>query len=90
VANHAKLVYKPLGLLVSVIGGLIAATVFKKTWSLVTHEDEAPHATQRDRRWQEVLVAAALEGAIFGLVKAALDRAGAKGFERATGAWPGD
>ncbi len=89
-ANLAKVVYKPLGLVVSVAGGVIASTVFKKLWSLVSHEDDAPKATQRDRKWSEVLGAAALEGAIFGCVKAALDRAGAKGFERATGAWPGD
>jgi hypothetical protein len=86
----AKLLYKPLGLSVSVIGGLVAGGLFKKLWSVVAHDDEAPRATQRDRHWKEILVAAALEGAIFGLVKAALDRAGAKGFERATGAWPGD
>lgn len=85
----AKLVYRPLGLIMSVLGGLIAGTVFKRAWSLIAH-DEAPNATQRDRPWKEVLGAAALEGAIFGLVKAALDRAGANSFERATGAWPGD
>jgi hypothetical protein len=89
-AHHAKLVYKPVGASVSVVAGLIAGILFKKVWSLATHEADAPEATQRDRKWKEVLVAAALEGAIFGLVKAALDRAGAKGFERATGAWPGD
>ena len=33
----------------------------------------------------KLLVAALLQGAIFGLVKAAVDRAGAAGFERATG-----
>jgi hypothetical protein len=86
----AKLLYKPLGLSVSVVGGLLAGALFKQLWSVVTHQDDAPKATQRDRQWKEVLGAAALEGAIFGLVKAALDRAGAKGFERATGAWPGD
>ncbi len=85
----AKLAYRPVGASVSVLAGLIAGALFKQAWRLVTQESEAPEATQRDRRWQEILLAAALEGAIFGLVKAALDRAGAKGFERATGTWPG-
>lgn len=90
VEKTAKLAYKPLATLVSVVAGIVATRLFAKVWTLVTDQDDAPQATQRDRTWQEVLGAAALEGAIFGLVKAALDRAGAKGFERATGTWPGD
>ncbi len=86
----AKLAYKPLATLVSVVAGIVATRLFSRVWTLVTDEDDAPQATQRDRHWKEILGAAALEGAIFGLVKAALDRAGAKGFQRVTGTWPGD
>ena len=85
-----KLVYKPMGMVVSVLGGLAASFIFKRVWKLVNGEDETPTATQRHRTWREILVAALLQGAIFGLVKALVDRAGAAGFERATGAWPGD
>ena len=92
-ATHApmlRLLYKPLSTLVSVIGGIIASLIFKRTWKLITHQEKAPTATQKGRTWREVLVAATLQGAILGLVKAAADRGGAVGFERATGAWPGD
>ncbi len=85
----ATLIYKPLGIVVSVLGGILAGTAFKWMWKLVAHEDEAPEATDRARGWMEVLPAAALQGAVFGFVKAAVDRAGAAGFERATGTWPG-
>jgi hypothetical protein len=37
-----------------------------------------------------MLMAAALQGAIYALVKATIDRAGAQAFERLTGEWPGD
>jgi hypothetical protein len=37
-----------------------------------------------------IILAAGLEGLIYGAVKAAVDRAGATEFERATGTWPGD
>jgi hypothetical protein len=84
-----KIIYKPIGLFVSVLGGIAAGAAFKRTWKLVAHSEEAPKATDRQRTWAEVLPAAALQGAVFGLVKAAMDRAGARGFERATGAWPG-
>lgn len=84
-----KALYKPLGMVVSVLGGVLASIAFRKLWQVVAHEDEPPAATERERRWAEVLPAAALQGAVFGLVKAAVDRAGAVGFERATGTWPG-
>ncbi len=54
----------------------------------LTGEDEAPSATAPDHTWREVLAAAALQGTIFGLVKAAVDRAGASGFRKLTGTWP--
>ena len=37
----------------------------------------------------EVLAAAALQGAIFAVVKAAVDRGGAVGVQKLTGEWPG-
>ena len=86
----AKLIYKPLGLAVSVLGAVLSGLLFKHAWKLIAGEDEAPAATDRDRKWAEVLGAAALQGAVFGFVKAAVDRAGAAGFARTTGVWPGD
>jgi predicted metal-dependent enzyme (double-stranded beta helix superfamily) len=85
-----KLLYKPLGVLVGVTGGLLAGAAFKQVWRRVGREDEAPTATDHRRGWSEVLAAAALQGAIFGVVKAAIDRAGAVGYSRLTGVWPGE
>jgi hypothetical protein len=59
-------------------------------WRVAADEEEAPQATDRRRGWGEVAAAAAAEGAVFAGVKALIDRAGATGFERVTGAWPGD
>jgi hypothetical protein len=86
----ARLLYKPFGLLFSVLGGLVAGAVFKRVWSAVANESEAPKATDEDRGWREVVAAAAAQGAVFGGVKAVIDRAGASGFAKLTGAWPGD
>lgn len=82
--------YKPFSVVISVLGGVLAGIVFKRIWRAVAGEDDSPDATDRDRSWTEILTAAALEGAVFGAVKAAFDRAGATGFERVTGSWPGD
>jgi hypothetical protein len=85
-----KLLYKPVSLLISVLGGVVAGAIFKRIWKLAAHEDEAPKATDAARGWSEILVAAALQGAIFAVVKAAVDRGAATGTRRMTGYWPGD
>lgn len=85
----ARLIYKPLGLLLSVCGGMIAGAIFKRIWGALRDEEEAPKATDADKSWGEVVAAATVEGAVFGGVKAVIDRAGAIGFAQLTGAWPG-
>lgn len=85
-----KLLYKSVGIVVSVLGGMLAGAIFKQVWKLAADEDEAPTATDVRRGWREVLLAATIQGAIFGLVKAALDRGTAEGTRKLTGVWPGD
>ena len=85
-----KLLYKPFGLLFGVLGGVLASMLFSKVWEAITDEPDAPDSTDRDRGWGEVVFAAAVQGALFGGVKALVDRAGAAGFAKATGTWPGD
>ena len=82
--------YRPIGLLVSILGGVAAGAVFRQVWMRVSDEPDPPHPTDRRYSWQEVLVASAIEGAVFGVVKAAIDRGGAKAYQNLTGVWPGD
>lgn len=86
----AKLAYRPVGLVSSLAGGLLAGAIFKQVWKRVREADDAPRALESEYGWREVLIAAAVEGAIYAVVKAAIDRGGAKAFERWTGEWPGD
>ena len=85
-----KLLYKPVGMLVSVLGGILAGMIFKRVWKLTAGEQEAPKATDAARGWREVLLAATLQGAIFAAVKAAVERGAAEGTRKLTGVWPGD
>jgi membrane protein len=85
-----KLVSKAVGMLVSVLGGMLARSLFKKIWQTATGEEEAPKPTDARRGWGEILLAAALQGAIFAVVQAALDRGTAEGTSKLTGVWPGD
>jgi uncharacterized protein DUF4235 len=86
----SKVPYKLVGMLVSVLGGILAGAVFKQVWKVGFGEEDAPKATDADRSWREVLLAATVQGAIFGLVKAAVDRGTAEGTRKVTGVWPGE
>jgi Protein of unknown function (DUF4235) len=80
--------YKPVGLVAGAAAGLLAGVLFKQVWRGLSGEDEAPGPTDEDRGWAEILIAATLQGAIFGLVRAAVDRGGAVAVRRTTGDWP--
>lgn len=75
---------------VSVLGGVVAGAIFKRIWKVAAHEEEAPSATDARRGWGEVLTAAALQGAVFAVVKAVLDRGTATATRGLTGTWPGE
>jgi Protein of unknown function (DUF4235) len=85
-----KLLYKPVSLLAGILGGLIADALFRRLWKITPGDDEAPKATDARRGWPEILLAAALQGAIFAAVKAAVDRSAAVSTQKLTGFWPGD
>jgi len=85
----AKILYKPVGLLVGIVAGYVAGQLFERLWALIGSGEPAD-PEDRDAGWVEPIVSAALMGAIFGAVRAVVMRGGAKGFERATGIWPGD
>jgi predicted metal-dependent enzyme (double-stranded beta helix superfamily) len=85
----SKIAYKPVGLALGAVSGMVAGAAFKQAWKVLGNDEDAPDATDEERSWGEVLIAAALQGAIFAAVKAAVDRAGATTTRRLTGNWPG-
>ena len=83
-----KIAYKPVGLLLSIGAGAVAGLIFKEIWKAASGDDDAPNATDEERGWGEIVAAAALQGAIFAVVKALVDRGGATGVRKLTGDWP--
>ncbi|WP_329112681.1 DUF4235 domain-containing protein [Streptomyces sp. NBC_01353] len=84
----SKIAYKPFGMALGATSGMAAGAAFKQAWKMIGRDRDAPDATDEDRTWREVLLAAALQGAIFAVVKSAVDRAGAAATRRLTGTWP--
>jgi H+/Cl- antiporter ClcA len=84
-----KLLYKPFGIVLGIVAGLIGRQLFNFVWAKIDDE-EPPEATTELAPLPKVILAAALQGAIFAGVRSAVNRAGARGFEHLTGIWPGE
>ncbi|TMK38943.1 MAG: DUF4235 domain-containing protein [Actinobacteria bacterium] len=83
-----RLLYKPFAIAFGALAGLISKRLFELAWGRVDAR-EPPAPDTRQTTWGKVLAAAALEGLVFKVTRAAIDRAGAVSFERLTGVWPG-
>lgn len=91
-STSAKILYRPVGLVTSIVAGILAGAIFKAVWHRTVAEGEGdpPKALESEHSFKEIFTAALIQGAIFAAVKAATDRGGARAFERVTGEWPGD
>ena len=93
-----KLLYKALatiadllgGVIADLFGGVLAGLIFRRVWRIIGRGDDAPKPTDAQRGWGEILLAAGLQGTIFALVKAAVDRGTAEGTRKLLGIWPSD
>jgi hypothetical protein len=84
-----KLLYKPFGIAFGILAGLLSKKLFEVLWGLFDKE-EPPKPTTLQTTWPKVIGAAFVEGVTFKVTRAAVDRAGAKGFAHLTGIWPGE
>jgi hypothetical protein len=84
-----KLIYKPFGITMGILAGILSKKIFDWIWSKFD-EEEPPKPTTEMATLPKVLAAAAVQGVTFKVTRAAVDRAGAKGFAHLTGVWPGE
>lgn len=84
-----KFVYKPFGIVLGILAGLISKRIFDFIWSQFD-EEEVPKPTHEDVPTGKVVAVAAMQGVVFKTVRATVDRYGARGFQYLTGTWPGD
>jgi hypothetical protein len=87
----AKILYRPIGLISSVLGGVVAGAIFKQVWRRAApgEKSDPPTALETSYPLKQILLAAAIQGAIFSVVKTVIDRQGARLFEKWSGEWPG-
>jgi hypothetical protein len=83
------LIYKPFGILLGILAGLLGKKIFDFVWTKIADE-EPPEATTERASWFSVLGAAAIQGVIFRVTRVVVDRYGAIGWSYLTGTWPGE
>ena len=84
-----KLLFIPF----SVIGGMIAGALSKKTFEAVWgvfDDQEAPEPKHRDVSLVKLISALVLQGAIFRAIRGLFDHGLRQAFQRLTGSWPGE
>ena len=84
-----KFVFLPVSILGGIVAGLIGKKIFEQVWGLIDDE-EPPEAKHRQVGYAKLAGALLLEGAIFRLVRGFFDHGARRGFQRFTGAWPGE
>jgi hypothetical protein len=91
-SKSAKVLYRPWGLVGSIVGGIVAGQIFQLAWKHLApgDHDDPPKPLESEYRLRQILVAAMIQGAIFSVVRAIINRGGARLFQRWTGEWPGD
>jgi Protein of unknown function (DUF4235) len=85
----AKAFFIPFSVGGGLLAGLLGKKLFEQIWGLID-KDEPPHPQHRKVSVPKMLIALALEGAIFRLTKGALDHWARSWFARFTGTWPGE
>ena len=81
----ARSLYTPLSVATGVGGGLLAGAIFGQVWKRVGVNDaEPPDPKDLSQSVTTVIAAAAIQGLIVGIVRAAVQRAGAHGYQAVT------
>lgn len=82
--------YKPFTMVSGLLAGVVANALFKQVWTRAAKDARVPDPSDPLETWGRLVLAAALEGVTFALVKVIADRGAASMFSRTTGTWPGE
>ena len=84
-----KFLFLPFSILSGILAGFLSKKLFDGIWRLVDKE-EAPEAEHKEIEMVKLVMALAIQGAIFRLVRGLVDHHARRRFYSLTGRWPGD
>ena len=74
----AKVLFIPVSITAGLLAGVLGKKLFNGLWGVIDDE-EPPDSKHRDISWGRLLLAGAIQGAIFRAVKEATDHAARRG-----------
>ena len=83
-----RLFFTPFSIAAGLLAGFLGKKMFEQIW-VVVDKQEPPEPEHRDISVMKMVMALAIEGAIFRAVRGALDHYARRFFARTTGSWPG-
>jgi Protein of unknown function (DUF4235) len=84
-----KFLFLPISILSGLLAGFLGRKLFDGVWG-VFDDEEPPDSKHLEISWGKLIVAAAVQGAIFRAVKEATDHGTRRAFMNLTGSWPGE
>jgi hypothetical protein len=85
----AKVLFIPVSIGSGLLAGFVSKKIFDQLWGLFD-EEEPPDSKHREIDWRKLMIAAAIQGAVFRAVKEGVDHSSRVAFARTTGKWPGE
>jgi hypothetical protein len=84
-----KFLFLPFSILSGLLAGFLGKKLFNGLWGVID-EEEPPDSKHLEISWPKLILAAAVQGAIFRAVKEATDHGTRRAFMGITGTWPGE
>ena len=84
-----KLVLMPISIVAGLVAGKVSGRILERLWAVFS-PDSPPNSKDRDIDLAKLAIAAAIQGAIFRVLKTASDQYTRRAFYRTTGKWPGE
>ena len=84
-----KFLFLPFSILSGLVAGFLGKKLFDGVWGAFDDE-EPPSSKHLEISWVKLLLAGAIQGAIFRAVREATDHGTRRAFMKMTGTWPGE
>lgn len=84
-----RFLFAPVGIAAGLLAGILGRKLFDQLWGVID-EEEPPEPKHRDTSLLKMVLALAIEGAIFRAVRGLVDHEARRLFANLTGSWPGE
>jgi Protein of unknown function (DUF4235) len=84
-----KFFFLPFSIVAGILAGMISKKLFEAVWGAIDDE-EPPSSEHRDIDLPKMLIAEALQGAIFRVTRKLVDHEARRAFAGTVGTWPGE